>query len=57
MSWRSMVMTVKKSGIEFMDLLEKELLEAGVPIKYGLDGKPMNPSSVLVNYSIGDNCP
>jgi hypothetical protein len=43
---------IKKTGDEFMDLLEKELLDAGVPIKNGLDGKPMNPTSVIVNYGI-----
>ncbi|MFF2448283.1 HEAT repeat domain-containing protein [Neobacillus sp. NPDC058068] len=37
---------------EFMDLLEKELSDAGVPIKNGLDGTPMNPTSVLVNCGI-----
>ena len=45
-------MTLKKTGNEFMDLMEEELLEAGVPIKIGLDGKPMNPSSILDNHSI-----
>jgi HEAT repeat protein len=43
---------IKKSGNVFWDLLEKELLEAGVPIKNGLDDTPMNPTSVLVNYGI-----
>ncbi|CAH2717478.1 hypothetical protein BACCIP111895_04692 [Neobacillus rhizosphaerae] len=43
---------LKKTGDEFMDLLEIELLDAGVPIKNGLDGTPMNPTSVLVNYEV-----
>lgn len=43
---------IKKTGDEMMDLMEKELLDAGVPIRNGLDGTPMNPTSVIVNYGI-----
>ncbi|MFD1735989.1 hypothetical protein ACFSCX_05370 [Bacillus salitolerans] len=43
---------IKKTGNEYSDLLEQELLEAGVPMLNGLDGKPMNPTNVLVNHSI-----
>jgi len=42
----------KKTVDEYMDLLEKELLDAGVPIKNGVDDKPMNPTSVIVNFGI-----
>ena len=43
---------IKKTGDEYLDVLEKELLDAGVPIKNGLDGLPMNPTTVLVNCGI-----
>lgn len=42
----------KKTGSKYRDLLEEELFKAGVPMKDNVDGEPMAPTVVLINYPV-----